>query len=86
LNDIRTDVGVSARSGAGAVVSVARELVARDQPVVLPNSVPTSSGIGTEPCPVPGRAARDTKEVRVSPGGVGLSAGSSGVKLRLSDR
>ena len=42
------------------------------------------SGVGPEPGLVSVRAARDTKKVRVSPGGVGLSAGGGGVDLRLS--
>ena len=86
LEYIRTDVGVGARSSAGAVVGEARELMAADQPVVFPYSVPTSGGIGTEPGPVSVRAARDPKKVRVGSGGVTLGVSSGSVELRLPNR
>jgi len=86
LKDIRTDIGVGARSGAGAVVGEAREWVASDQPVVVPDGVLASSGVGTEPGLVSARAARDIKKIRVGPAGVGLSVSGGGVELRLSDR
>ena len=86
FKSIRTDVGVGARSGAGAVVGVARELMAVDQPVVVPDGVLTSGGVGPEPGLVSVRAARDTKKIRICPAGVGLSITGGGVELRLPDR
>ena len=86
LIGIRTDVGVGARSGTGAVVGEARELMAADQPEVVLDDVLTSGGIGPEPGLVSVRPTRDTKKVRVSTAGVGLSVTGSGVELRLPDR
>ena len=85
LKHIRTDVGVGARSGTGAVVGEARECMAVDQPVVVLDSALTSGGVGTEPGLVSVRAARDTHKIRVGPTGVGLGAGSGGDELGLSD-
>ena len=85
IEKIRTDVGIGSRSGAGAVVGEAREWMAADQSIVVPDGVLTSGGVGTEPGLVSVGAARDTKKVRVSPGSVGLSASGSSVELRLSD-
>ena len=55
-----------------------------DQPVVVLDSALASSGVGTKPGPVPGRAARDTQKVSEGINGVGLGARSSSFDLRLS--
>ena len=81
LKGIRTDVGVGIRRGAGAVIGEARELTAVDQPEVILDDGLASSGVGTKPGPVSGRAARDTLKVSIGPPGVGLSVGSGGVEL-----
>ena len=58
LEDIRTYVTVAASISAGAaVVGEARELAAADQLEVALDGALSSSGVGTEPGSVSGRAA-----------------------------
>ena len=61
-------------------------MIAVDQTEVVLDGALARSGVGPEPGLVSVRAARDTKKVGVSPGGVGLSTSSCCVELRLSDR
>jgi len=69
---MRTDEGRAIRSGAGTVVSEARESVAVDHPEAVFDSAPANSAVGAEPGPVPARVARHTLNLRVGFAGVGL--------------
>ena len=78
LKVIRTNVGVRASSGAGAVVGKARELMTADQPEVCLDGVFVISIGDTEPDIISRRAMRVgyTRNVRVGPDGIALGAGS----------
>ena len=80
---IRTDVGIGASRGAGAVVGEAREFATVDQLEVVLDGALARRGVSSEPGLVSVRAARDSLNVRVSLAGVGLGASSGGVDLRL---
>jgi len=83
LEYIRTDVGVGISLSAGAVVGEGRVLTAAHQLVVVLNSAHASRVVGTEPASVPGRTARDARNVREGARGITLGTRSRGVELRL---
>ena len=86
LKDIRTDEGVDARSGAGAVVGEARKLAAVDQLEAVLDGPLARSGVGAEPGNISDRAPRDIPNVPEGVFGIDLGVGSGIVELRFPGR
>ena len=78
---MRTDVGERSRVSASTIIGEARVFAAADQFEVVLDSALARSGVSTEPSAVSRRAARDTRNVRVGVGSVGLRARGRGIEL-----